>query len=104
MTLTEFVTRKLENIESISNNDVLEQRLAKIERHLNLDKNSPDPERTIGSIFTDDGAKKYGEVAKSLFDFFLKKKGLSKEDGLQELALKLEKLPNSSPELVFQIL
>ncbi len=104
MTLTEFVTRKLANIESRSNNDVLEQRLAKIERHLNLEKNSSNQERSIGSIFTDDGARKYGEVAKRLFDVFLKKKGLSKEDGLQELALKLAKLPYSSPELVFQIL
>ena len=104
MTLTEFVTRKLENIESISNNDVLEKRLAKIERHLNLDKNSSDQKPTIGSIFTDDGAKIYGEVARRLFDVFLKKKGLSKEDGLKELALNLEKLPYSSPELVFQIL
>ena len=104
MTLTEFVTRKLENIESISNKDVLEQRLAKIERHLNLDKQSSDPERIISSIFSDDGAKNYGEVARRLFDAFLKKKGLSKEDGLKELATHLEKLPHSSPELVFQIL
>ena len=104
MTLTEFVTRKLENIESISNNDVLEQRLAKIERHLNLDKTSYDVERNKGSIFTDDGAKNYGEVARRLFDVFLKKKGLSKEDGLKELAVNLAKLPYSSPELVFKIL
>ena len=104
MTLTEFVTRKLEKIESRSNNDVLEQRLAKIERHLNLDKNSSDPERTIGSIFTDDGAKNYGEVARRLFDVFRKKKGVSKEDGLKELAVNLDRLPYSSSELVFQIL
>ena len=104
MTLTDFVTRKLENIESISNNDVLEQRLTKIEQHLNLDKNSSDPKKSIGSIFTDDGAKNYGEVARRLFDVFRKKKGLTKEDGLQELAVNLERLPYSSPELVFQIL
>ncbi len=104
MTLTEFVTRKLANIESRPNNDVLEKRLAKIERHLNLDKNSSDPTRTIGVIFSNDGAKNYGDVAKRLFNVFLKKKGLSKEDGLKELAVKLEKLPYSSPELVFQIL
>ena len=104
MTLTEYVTRKLESIESIYNNDVLEQRLAKIERHLNLDKNSSDAEKNKGSIFTDDGAKVYGEVARRLFDVFRKKKGVSKEDGLKELAVKLAKLPNSSPELVFQIL
>ncbi len=104
MTLTEFVTEKLANVESISKNDALEKRLAKIERHLNLDKNSSDPEHTRGSIFTDDGAKNYGDIARSLFDVFLKKKGLSKEDGLKELAVNLAKLPYSSPELVFQIL
>ncbi len=104
MTLTEFVTEKLATVESISNNDALEQRLAKIERHLNLDKNSSDPERIKGSIFTDDGAKNYGEVARRLFDVFLKKKGLSKEDGLKELAVNLAKLPHSYPELIFQIL
>ena len=104
MTLTEFVIEKLANIESKSKNIALEERLAKIERHLNLDKNSSDAERTRGSIFTDDGAKNYGEVARRLFDVFLKKKGLSKEDGLKELAVNLEQLPYSSPELVFQIL
>ena len=104
MTLTEFVTEKLANIESIAKNDALEERLAKIERHLNLDKNSSDSEKTRGSIFTDDGAKNYGQVARRLFNVFLKKKRLSKEDGLKELALKLLTLPHSSPELVFQIL
>ena len=104
MTLTEFVTQKLTNIGPTSKNDALEERLTKIERHLNLDKSSSDPEKTRGSIFTDDGAKNYGDVAKKLFNVFLKKKGLSKEDGLKELALSLAKLPYSSPELVFQIL
>ena len=87
MTLTEFVTRKLANIESRPDNDLLEKRLAKIDRHLNLNENSSDQERTIGSIFSDDGAKNYGEVARRLFDVFLKKKGLSKEDGWEQLAV-----------------
>ena len=104
MTLTQFVTNKLANIESTSENNSLEERLTKIERHLNLDKSCSNPEQTIGSIFTDAGAKNYGDVARRLFEVFLKKKGLSKDNGLKELALKLAKLPNSSPELVFQIL
>ena len=104
MTLTEFVTEKLATVESISKNDALEQRLAKIEQHLNLDKNSSDPEKTIGQIFTDVGAKNYGDIARRLFNSFLIKKGLSKEDGLQELAVILVKLPHSYPELIFQIL
>ena len=50
---------------------------------------------------------RYGERKKLqqiLFELHLNKKGISMEDGLQELATHLQKLPNSSPELVFQIL
>ncbi len=103
-TLTAFVTEKLSDIESISRNDALEERLTRIERHLNLEKDSTSQEKSIGQIFTDQGAKKYGEVAKKLFELHLKKKGISKSDGLKELAIYLEKLPHSSPELIFQIL
>ncbi len=103
-TLTEFVTQKLSSIPSNSRDDSLEQRLTKIEQHLNLDKNSSEEEKSIGSIFTDQGAKKYGEVAKALFDLHRKKKRLSLEDSLKELDIHLKKLPHSSPELVFQIL
>ena len=60
--------------------------------------------KDIGKIFTDEGAKNYGEIAKRLFELHLKKKGISIEDGLQELATHLQRLPHSSPELVFQIL
>ena len=103
-TLTAFVTEKLSDIESISTTVGLEERLTRIEEHLNLNKNSSSQEKNIRKIFTDEGAKKYGEVAKRLFEFHLKKKGLAREDGLQELAVYLAKLPHSSPELVFQIL
>ncbi len=104
MTLTQFVTSKLSSISSISTIDVLEARLAKIEGHLNLSKISPDSEIELDAIFTDQGAKKYGEVAKSLFEFHLEKKGLSKEEGLKQLAAILQRLPHSFPELIFQIL
>ena len=104
MTLTEFVTKKLAEIESKSPNNVLEERLSRIEQHLNLDKSPSDLDTTKGSIFTDAGAKNYGEVARRLFNVFLKKKRLSKEDGMKELALNLATLPYSSPELVFQVL
>ncbi len=103
-TLTEFVTQKLSTFPSNLTDDSLEKRLSKIEQHLNLDKNSSNQKNKIGSIFTDQGAKKYGEVAKELFDLHCKKKGLSPEDGLLELASYLKELPLSSPELVFQIL
>ena len=105
MTLTQYVTSKLSEVKSISKIEVLETRLTKIENHLNLSKDlNDDSERKTGAIFTDNGAKKYGEVAKRLFELHLKKKGLSLEEGLKELALILQKYPHSFPELIFQIL
>ncbi len=104
MTLTEFVTQKLSSIESTPTHNALEERLSKIERHLNLSENSTPPEKITGAIFTNDGAKNYGETARRLFDVYRIKKGLSTEDGLKELAVILRELPYSEPELVFQIL
>ena len=63
-----------------------------------------DSEIKTSSIFTDQGAKKYGEVAKRLFELHLKKRGISIDAGIKELATYLQRLPHSSPELVFQIL
>lgn len=104
MTLTAFVTAKLSTIKSISDNNVLEERLDKIEKHLNLSESFSATEKSIGEIFTDQGAKEYGEVAKRLFDLHRKKKGLSLEDGLKELTFFLQKHLHSYPELVLQIL
>ena len=103
-TLSAFVIEKLSNIESTSPNYLLEERLIRIEKHLNLDQNPTNQKKDIGKIFTDEGAKNYGKTAKRLFELYLNKKGVSIEDGLQELAKHLVKLPHSSPELVFQIL
>mgnify|MGYP001194764185 CR=1 FL=1 len=104
VTLTEFITKKLEEIESTSKNNILEERLSRIEQHLNLDKTSSNKEPIKGTIFTDAGAKNYGNVARRLFNFHLQKKALSKEDGFQELALHLAKLPYGSPELAYALL
>ncbi|WP_320676207.1 hypothetical protein [Prochlorococcus sp. MIT 1300] len=103
-TLTAFVTEKLSSIQTLDENNPLEERLLRIERHLKIDTDASNQEESIGKIFTDHGAEKYGQVAKKLFDLHLSKKGISIEDGLNELAYYLEKLPYSSPELVFQIL
>ncbi len=103
-TLTDFVTEKLSNTPLRSTDSSLEQRLAKTEQLLNLDKYSSNKEKTIGTIFTDHGAKKYGEVAKALFDLHRKKKGISLEVALQEITSHLKELPHSAPELVFNIL
>ena len=60
MTLTQFVTLKLSTIDSISTNDALEARLARIEKHLHLSKSASDSELKMGAIFTDQEAKRYG--------------------------------------------
>ena len=74
MTLTEFVTKKLSNIPSKLTDNSLGERLTKIEKLLNLDQHSSNLEPKIGSVFTDQGAKKYGEVAKALLNLHRKKK------------------------------
>ena len=67
-TLTTFVTEKLADLPSMPNPDGLEERLARIEKHLNLDKTPSFQEKGLGRIFTDEGAKTYGDVAKKLFE------------------------------------
>ena len=63
-----------------------------------------DSKEIISAIFTDQGAKEYGEVAKSEFELYAKKKGLTIQDALKEIDDHLKNYPNSNPELVFQIL
>ena len=55
------------------------------------------------TIFSNSGAKRYGEVAKELFDFHRKKKGLSRKDAFTELGTCLANY-DSQPELVFELL
>lgn len=108
-TLTAFVSELLEqgSIQATSDIDILEQRLLRIEELLNLRDNfhSDKEENLIQSntIFSDSGAKKYGEVAKKLFDLYRIKKKLSLEDALAELSTCLSNY-DSQPELVFEIL
>ena len=91
-TLTAFVSELLErgSIQATSDIDILEQRLLRIEELLNLkdnfhsDKEENSTQRN--NIFSDSGAKKYGEVAKELFDLYRIKKKLSMEDALAELS------------------
>tara|TARA_Y100001968_G_scaffold303879_1_gene318416 strand:- start:249 stop:815 length:567 start_codon:yes stop_codon:yes gene_type:complete len=108
-TLTAFVTELLEQGSTkISDDfDILEKRLLKIEERLNLsDSLSSDKINELDqniSIFSDSGAKTYGELARELFEFHRKEKKLSIKDALGELSICLENY-ESYPELVFQIL
>ena len=108
-TLTAFVTELLEqdSIQATSHIDILEQRLLRIEELLNLKDNfhSDKEEKSTQSniIFSDSGAKIYGEIARELFELHRKEKKLSMKDALGELSICLKNY-DSYPELVFQIL
>ncbi len=43
----------------------LEQRLLRIEENLGIKKSSNGQKKNVGDIFTNEGAKKYGEAAKA---------------------------------------
>ena len=108
-TLTAFVTELLEQVPIKSNTriDILEKRLLRVEQKLNLiDDSSFNNEDDLNydkSIFSDSGAKKYGEVAKELFDLFRNEKKISLNDAFAELSIFLAKY-DSQPELVYEIL
>ncbi len=107
--LTAFVTELLEqgSIQATSDIDILEQRLIKIEEKLNLKDNfhSDKEENSNPSsiIFSNSGAKRYGEVAKELFDLHRIENKLSLKEAFLELSTCLANY-ESQPELVFEIL
>ncbi|WP_269623494.1 hypothetical protein [Prochlorococcus marinus] len=105
-TLTKYVTDQLANHQHKKDSDyLLEQRLLKIEQKLGLVKSSTIKQNEdIGVIFTDEGAKLYGEIAKEIFDSHIQSKGLSLSSALKDLARHLNNYKHSDPELVFQIL
>ena len=108
-TLAAFVTELLEqdSIQATSDIEILEQRLLRIEELLNLKDNfhSDKEENSTQSntIFSDSGAKKYGEVAKEMFDLHRIEKKLSLRDAFAELSTHLGN-HESQPELVFELL
>jgi len=108
-TLTAFVNELLlqGSIKGSSEIDRLEQRLLKVEKQLNLKDNlSSGKEEDLNqskSIFSNKGAKIYGEIAKELFEKHRKEKKLSLEDALVELSTCLGNY-ESQPELVCELL
>ncbi len=103
-TLTDYVVEQLNKAPSKKSRDSLEVRLLRIESLLGLDQKVSDAHSNIGTIFTDEGAKEYGEVAKKEFESFANKQGLTIHAALEQLAKHLITYPHSNPELVFQIL
>tara|TARA_B100000965_G_scaffold390876_1_gene398355 strand:- start:197 stop:766 length:570 start_codon:yes stop_codon:yes gene_type:complete len=108
-TLTAFITDLLEegSINTTTYIDNLEQRLLRVEKRLNLINDfSFDREKEFNqreSIFSNSGAKKYGEIARELFELNRKEKKLSLKDALAELSTCLANY-DSQPELVIELL
>ena len=103
-TLTDFVVEQLKDSATTESDDNLEQRLLRLEALLGIDHKLPDEDKKIGTIFTEKGAKQYGEVAKQEFESIIRKRGIPLEVGLGEVSKCLQKYPYGNPELVFQIL
>ena len=107
-TLTAFVTERLIQSPVQAKDDILELRLRKIEEELDLLKkfmqNSKFEDHQNISIFSDYGAKKYGEVARDLFELHRQKKKISLDDAFKELSKILAKYDGAVPELVFALL
>ena len=103
-TLTEFVVQQLKNMPKKNDEDQLEKRLLKLEKFLMIDKKVPEKGKQIGTIFSDQGAKEYGETARMEFLAYAKKKNLGIHDALEELDRHLLNYPHGDNELIYQIL
>ncbi len=105
-TLTDFVVEQLKGAATTVSDDNLEQRLLRVEALMGINDKLPDEadNNDIGTIFTEEGANQYGEVAKEAFESIIKKRRITKQVGLEEMRQCLQKYPYSNPELVFQIL
>ena len=104
-TLSAFVTERLVQSDAQEKTDSLEERLQRIEKQLDSLKSmhSDIEHKDHRSIFSDDGAKKYGTVARELFEFHCKKKKLSFEDAFAELCTYLARY-DSEIELMYSLL
>ena len=103
-TLTDFVVEQLKDSATTVSDDNLEQRLLRVEALMGIDHKLPTEDNNIGTIFTEKGAKEYGEAARHEFESIVKKRGITLQVGLEEVSDCLQKYPYSNPELVFQIL
>ena len=106
-TLAAYVTERLVHSNVEVKDDILEERLNRIEKQLDLLKNFTRDMNDIKdqktSIFSDIGAKKYGETAREMFELHRQEKKLSFKDAFGELSKYLDNY-NAHPKLVLALL
>ena len=108
ISLSSLINEKLKQFNIETKNEILEQKLLSIEKRLNSLSNfkleiENKANNNTSSIFSDNGAKKYGEAAKAFFDMYRDKMKLTFNQAFDELLKFLAKY-EGQPELVRSLL
>ena len=107
ISLSSLINKKLKQFHIETKNEILEQKLLSIEKRLNSLSNFKleieNKANNTSSIFSDTGAKKYGEAAKNFFDMYKDKMKLTFNQAFDELSKYLSKY-EGQPEMVRALL
>ena len=107
ISLSSLINKKLKQFHIETKNEILEQKLLSIEKRLNSLSNFKleieNKANNHTSIFSDTGAKKYGEAAKDFFDMYRDKMKLTFNQAFDELSKVLSKY-EGQPEMVRALL
>ena len=107
ISLSSLINEKLKQFQIETKNEILEKKLQSIEKRLNSLSNFKleieNKANNTSSIFSDTGAKKYGEAARNLFDMYRDKMKLTFNQAFDELSKVLSKY-EGQPELVRALL
>ena len=95
ISLSSLINEKLKQFHIETKNEILEQKLLSIEKRLNSLSNFKleieNKANNTSSMFSDTGAKKYGEAAKNFFDMYRDKMKLTFNQAFEELSKVLTK-------------
>ena len=107
ISLSSLINEKLKQFHIETKNEILEQKLLNIEKRLNSLSNFKleieKKANNTSSIFSDTGAKKYGEAAKNFFNMYRDKMKLTFNEAFDELSKVLYKY-EGQPEMVRALL
>ena len=107
ISLSSLINEKLKQFQIETKNEILEQKLLSIEKRLNSLSNFKleieNKANKTSSMFSDTGAKKYGEAAKDFFDMYKNKMKLTFNQAFDELSKVLSKY-EGQPEMVRALL